>query len=472
MARTLRFLTLVVSLLMSVHLCLAQQETKTVRFEIDPPDADVYVEAVNEEGLTFVGSAAEPVVLSRENHFGEDNLATFYLRSDGYEERTLPSVAWSKFSDGKPFVTRLSLPLEESAGYWDRYQNMRRQSPRVDVFLGLAVLMLAGIGFGLVYLVKLNRKARLTNEQTKVAQNRGLSLGQTFGGYYLKNKIGAGGGGEVSRAVPIDNPGKENDVALKKMNAQFASDNHFQERFNREITTTSRLTHPNVIKIYDSGIEEGCLYFTMELLEGINVETLTQNSGIGVDPKLAGKIVSGAAKGLHHAHLQGLVHRDVKGDNLFIRKKNQTVVVIDFGCARKPKETIQLTQNGHIPGTKLYMPPESMKIVKAEDEQKYFTQAYDQFSLATVAFEMLTKRRPFYCSPERLQETFMAESIFFESIHSVTKFREDLSTEFDAIFEKALAREPEQRFPTIIAFAEEFERVCQKQGKQTPTVSG
>lgn len=461
MARTLRRYLFIGLLLLCWTVSLAQDETKAVSFQVYPPDADVYVEETNDHKEDFLGKASGPITLSKEKHFGEDGYATFRFEAPGRKSSTLPPIAWSRFESQKPYTTDLTLALKDSAGQWERFQDLRRRYPWVNTFVGLGVLALAALAAGLLYLSKLSKKNREVSEKNRIARERGLGADSLFAGYYLKSKLGAGGGGEVYRAVRADNPDKENDVALKKLDLKFSQDKNLQDRFKREIVTASKLTHPNVIKIYDNGTEDGCVFFTMELLEGIDVENLIKNSDNGLEPQRVGDIVLEAAKGLRHAHGQGLVHRDVKGDNLFVRK-NGTVVVIDFGCARKPKETFQLTKDGLLPGTKVYMPPESAKIESQEDEIRYYTQSYDQFSLAAVAFEMLTKRRPFYCSPERFAETFMLESIRFEKILSVREFRSDLSADFDRVFAKALAREPEERYSTIEEFAEDFAKVCRQ----------
>lgn len=481
MDRTLRYLFLAV-LLLGFQPCEAQQDPqaagatkssrlqdqdlKTVVFEVDPPGAEVWVEAVVEGSKgNFLGKAGEPIILSKKDQFGKNGLATFFFEAEGYEKGSLPSVAWSRFSDGKSFSTGVSLSLKKSAGMWMRIQNLRRQGAWVDGLFVAMVLLAAGIVGVVGYQRKFSKKARLAQEKKKIAEDRGLN--ERFGEYYIKSVIATGGGGGVvHRAVPIKDPIPENDVALKKLNASFAHDYHLQEQFNREIRSTKNFPHPNIIKVYDFGKVEGQLFFTMELLQGVDVHTLLRNSKGGLKPKLAGHIILQAAEGLHQAHRQGVIHRDVKGENLFVRKKNQSVVVIDFGCARRPIETIQLTlksKDGKAPGTMFYMPPESKKIETVEDEERYITQAYDQFSLAALAFELLTQRRPFYCVPEREREALMMESLMFDSIHSVTKYREDLSTDFDPIFEKALAREPEDRYDSILEFAKEFDRVCKMQ---------
>lgn len=436
----------------------AADEKTHVTFKVYPPDAEVYVERLNENGYDFLGDASSPISLSREEHFKGD-MGTFVFRAPGREDSDPKQIAWTQVKGDKTFDTQASLvPLTLG----QKFHDLRTQTAWGNTLIVGVFLLAGGLVFGGVKLAKAARVRKEEEERLERLREAGVSEDQRFGRYFLKSRIGKGGGGEVYRALPVDNPSKEAAVALKRLDSNFGRDNEFCDRFKREIATTSRLVHPNVIKIHESGEVDGNLFFVMELLEGIPVETLAQNQpGKVLAPELAGKVISQAAAGLHHAHQKGLVHRDVKGDNLFYTK-DERVIVIDFGCARKPKETIQITQDSQLPGTRLYMPPESASVHSTEDEAKYFNQSYDQFSLATLAFELLTARRPF--QPSANAALFM-ESIHFEEIYSVQKFQPQLSKEFDAVFERALSKEPERRYPTILAFAEEFARVCRQQNE-------
>jgi eukaryotic-like serine/threonine-protein kinase len=201
--------------------------------------------------------------------------------------------------------------------------------------------------------------------------------------YRLEGPLGHGGMASVhlARDTELDRP-----VAIKLLAENLAGDPAFRERFLREARLAARLSHPNVVSVYDAGeTADGRPYIVMEHVRGVTLADLTQQRG-PLPPDEAVALAVQASRGLAHAHAAGLVHRDVKPQNLLLREDG-TLKVADFGIARAA-ETTALTQAGTVLGTAAYLSPE-----QALGEQ--VTAAADVYSLGAVVYELLTGRPPF-----------------------------------------------------------------------------
>ena len=174
-------------------------------------------------------------------------------------------------------------------------------------------------------------------------------------------------------------------VAIKRLSAELTGDEVFRERFLREARMAGRLSHPNIVAVFDVGEEDGIPYIDMEYVEGETLADLTARKG-PLEPDRAVDLVLQVCAGLEHAHESGLVHRDVKPQNLLVRS-DDTVKIADFGVARLLNAT-QLTQAGTVLGTAAYLAPE-----QALGEQ--VTGAADVYSLGAVLYELLGGRPPY-----------------------------------------------------------------------------
>jgi eukaryotic-like serine/threonine-protein kinase len=200
------------------------------------------------------------------------------------------------------------------------------------------------------------------------------------GRYRIERPLGRGGMASVYLAhdVELDRP-----VAVKLLAESLAGDTAFRKRFLREARLAARLSHPNVVAVYDAGDEDGGRpYIVMEYVDGTTLE------GRGpLPPREAVALVVQACHGLAHAHAAGLVHRDVKPHNILLRTDG-TLKVADFGIARAAEATA-LTQVGTVLGTAAYLAPE-----QAGGDEKV-TAAADVYSLGAVLYELLAGRPPY-----------------------------------------------------------------------------
>jgi eukaryotic-like serine/threonine-protein kinase len=209
---------------------------------------------------------------------------------------------------------------------------------------------------------------------------------QTVGGRYeVERPLGRGGMAMVflARDEALGRP-----VALKVLPTDLRPDDPFRERFLREARLAARLSHPNVVRVFDAGEADGQPYIVMEYVPGETVADLLARRGRLTSAEAA-DLAAQACDGLQHAHEHGLVHRDIKPQNLLVREDG-CVKVADLGIARAAEST-HLTQSGTILGTAAYLSPE-----QAAGEE--VTPATDIYSLGAVLYELLTGRPPYELS--------------------------------------------------------------------------
>lgn len=203
-------------------------------------------------------------------------------------------------------------------------------------------------------------------------------------GYQLLKKLGQGGMGAVFMAKQLS---MDRIVAVKILPAQLARNQAFVERFIREAKMAGRLSHENVVNAIDAGVENGTYYLAMEFVEGSSVrDLLTKEKTLAEAEAL--RIVRQAANGLKCAHDNGMIHRDVKPDNLLLDKEG-TVKLADLGLARASKEDSSLTQTGTALGTPQYIAPEQARGDKDIDHRA------DIYSLGAMLYHLVTGEPPF-----------------------------------------------------------------------------
>jgi eukaryotic-like serine/threonine-protein kinase len=260
------------------------------------------------------------------------------------------------------------------------------------------------------------------------------------GRYRLVQPLGHGGMATVylARDEELDRA-----VAVKLLAENLADDASFRKRFLREARLAARLSHPNVVSVYDAGeTEDGRPYIVMEHVEGVTLADLLRERGRLPAAEAVGLAVQ-ACRGLAHAHAAGLVHRDVKPQNLLLRSDG-TLKVADFGIARAA-ETTALTQAGTVLGTAAYLSPE-----QATGEE--VTSAADVYSLGAVLYELLTGRQPY----EFDSLVDLAEQQAQGSIAPVSELAPEVPRHVEDAVMRSLARNPAYRPPSAEALAREL----------------
>ena len=254
--------------------------------------------------------------------------------------------------------------------------------------------------------------------------------------YRSPKRIALGGMGEVYRATDAV-LGRA--VAVKLLAERYSRDDAVRGRFTREALAAARLSgEPNIVTVFDVGEHAERPFIVMEYLGGGSLEERIQRDG-AQEVGRALEWLEQAATALDAAHRHGVVHRDVKPANLMLDRSG-TVHVADFGIA-SAAGTDSLTMTGTVLGTAGYLSPE-----QAQGERA--TPASDRYSLAVVAFELLSGRRPF----ESASITAEAAAHVNAPVPSIAETYEGLPEELDAVFRRALAKDPAQRFETASEF--------------------
>jgi serine/threonine-protein kinase len=259
--------------------------------------------------------------------------------------------------------------------------------------------------------------------------------------YELEEIVGHGG---MSTVYKAHDSLLERNVALKVLHQQYNEDEDFVERFKHEARSVAQLQHPNIVTVIDRGEEDGRQYIVFEFIDGENLKELVVRKG-RLDLRDALEIALEIARGLAFAHDNGLVHRDVKPQNVLLNGDGRAKVT-DFGIARSLDVDHGVTQTGTILGTSNYIAPEqaSGRPVDAHT---------DVYSLGIVLYEMLTGELPFP------GESFVAIAMkhIQEPSPNVLDVRGDIPLRVAEMIDRALEKDPEQRFPTMNAFATEIE---------------
>jgi serine/threonine-protein kinase len=232
-------------------------------------------------------------------------------------------------------------------------------------------------------------------------------------------------------------------AALKVMAPQWAADAGFRQRFIAEASAAATVDHPNVIPVYEAGDADGVLFIAMRLVTGGDLKEVLRREGrerSALPPARALDLLSPVASALDAAHAAGLVHRDIKPANILVEPGPgglDHVYVSDFGLSRGAVPGASLTQSGQYLGTPLYSAPEQAQGDRVDGRA-------DQYALACVAFELLSGRPPF----ERDQPLMVLLAHVNASPPALTGRRPDLPAEIDQVMAKALAKVPEDRYPS------------------------
>jgi serine/threonine protein kinase len=261
------------------------------------------------------------------------------------------------------------------------------------------------------------------------------------GRYELEELVGTGGMSSVYRA---HDRLLERNVALKVLHEQFTGDGDYVERFRREARAVAQLSHPNIVTVIDRGEQDSRQFIVFEYIPGENLKGLVERAG-PLPERDALQLGLQVARGLAFAHGQGLVHRDVKPQNVLLTEEGRAKVT-DFGIARSHDMAAGLTRTGTVMGTSDYIAPEQARGAHVDELS-------DVYSLGAVLYELLTGEVPFP------GDNFVAVAMrhINEPPPSVRERRSDVSPRLDAAIRRAMAKDPGDRFRSMDELAAELQ---------------
>lgn len=295
-----------------------------------------------------------------------------------------------------------------------------------------------------------------------------LADAQAFGKYTLVAKIATGGMAEIFLARLQGAAGFEKLVCIKRILPHLAADTTLTSMFLAEAQIAAQISHPNVCQVFELGELDGRYYIAMEYLEGVPFSCVRSETEYPAptEPRLVAGLVMQACEGLHHAHnlkrsdgsALEVVHRDVTPNNLFVTTDG-VVKVLDFGIAKFQDATVK-TSTGALKGTHSYMSPEQLRGQQVDRRT-------DVFAMGVVLWELLARRSLF----KRDTDFLTFEAVIVDPIPALDTLRPDVPPELGAVVARALARGPDQRYPTARALGEALGEAMAPLGGVLPAVA-
>jgi class 3 adenylate cyclase/ABC-type oligopeptide transport system substrate-binding subunit/streptogramin lyase len=259
-----------------------------------------------------------------------------------------------------------------------------------------------------------------------------VTTGTKIAGFRIVRLIGEGGTGAVYLAVDEQ---LDRHIALKLLPPELGRDERFRHRFLREARTAAGIEHPGIVPIYAAGEADGVLYLAMRLVQGSDLRRILQRDG-RLEPDRAVRILAPVAEALDTAHVQGLVHRDVKPGNILV-DEDERAFLADFGLAKHAATANSLSRDGAFSGTIDYIAPEQIEGGEVDGRA-------DVYALACVLFETLTGRPPF----ERETDVAVVFAHLKDPPPALTALRPELPEELDIVLARGMAKDPEDRYRT------------------------
>ncbi|MGV9943933.1 serine/threonine-protein kinase [Streptomyces sp. NPDC003401] len=283
----------------------------------------------------------------------------------------------------------------------------------------------------------------MTRETTSVFSGRPADLaGHQVAGYRIEREIGRGGMAVVYRARDLR---LERTVALKLLAPELARNDTFRKRFTHESRVAAAIDHPHIVPVFEAGETDGLLYIAMRYVAGGDLRHLLDGRG-PLQPATTARIAAQVASALDAAHEHGLVHRDVKPGNILVDRGTDSdhpehVYLTDFGLTKKSLSLTGFTTVGQFVGTLDYVAPEQISGRPVDGR-------CDVYGLACVVHETLAGHPPF----RRDDDMALLWAHQYDEPPPLTTVRPDLPPAVDEVFARALAKTPDARHPTCLAF--------------------
>ncbi len=270
-----------------------------------------------------------------------------------------------------------------------------------------------------------------------------LAPGTRFSDYEILAELGAGGMGRVYRARDLT---LERVVALKTLSPQFGSDSGFVQRFLKEARAAARLNHPNIVQIYDFGQDGETYYLAMEYVDGHSLGAYLKRGHFSERDAIL--VIRHACRALAVAHAEGLVHRDIKPDNLMLTSRGE-VKLVDLGIAKRVDEDQSLTQTGQAVGTPHYISPEQIRGVKDVDARA------DIYSLGATLYHLVTGHTPFKGTSGAL----VMSMHLVQPLADPRTYVPGLSEGLCRVLRKMMAKSRDERYPDVDALDRDLYRL-------------
>lgn len=331
---------------------------------------------------------------------------------------------------GQSIVSSGLLSSAELTGFWEELPKAQRPK-RAETLADLLV-----------------QRGVLTDFQSQVLLS-GTAMPLVLGDYVLLGKLGSGGMGQVFKA---EHRLMKRLAAIKLLPTHLMEDPAAVQRFQREVRAAAKLSHPNIVQTFDAGRQRGVWYLAMECVDGPDLANLIRDQGpLAVEQAI--DCVLQAARGLSYAHDQGVVHRDIKPGNLLLDSEG-VIKILDMGLARIDsidQDAIdQLTDTGQVMGTVDYMPPEQASDTHGADARS------DIYSLGCTMYRLLTGKSVYPGGTVAKKLLAHANA----PIPSLRNARPETPAELDRIFQKMVAKHPQERYQRTIELIADLE-ACQ-----------
>jgi serine/threonine-protein kinase len=273
----------------------------------------------------------------------------------------------------------------------------------------------------------------LAARESRVPRRVALKPGQSFSHYRIQKEVGRGAMAAVYQAVD-DRDGRVVALKVLSLGEDWPEDRLEEARLRlfREAEAAGRIQHPDIVRVYEAGDDQGLVFLAMEFVEGTNLGNHAEPGRL-LPPRMVTEMCARVADALHFAHQRGIVHRDIKPANIVFDQKQRRVRIMDFGVARF--EESHATRTGIILGSPSYMPPEQL-------DGRKVTGSSDLFSLGVTWFQLLTGMLPFRSD----SITGLMQKIANDPAPPLRTIRPDLPDCVQQTLDRALEKDPARRF--------------------------